>query len=393
MKKVLNILLIVSILIPSFFLYPEKVDGKTIATIRQEINKMKSDLDANKNQQKLTEQQIQTISNNISLIEKQIEESKKQIEDLKNESIQLEEDIKTKQNEIEKIISFYQLANGESSYLEYAFGAASFTDFIYRIGVTEQLTKYNKKLVKQYNEMIDANKIKLEEINVKRKELDEKSIQLGNEASKLRAQGMNLAKDQGTLEEGLEASSEELNNLIKLGCRENEEVTACYARLNSLPADTKFWRPMQSGRVTSELGGRWGDYHNGIDIADGRYGAPVYAAASGIVVSTHNFGGTGLTVHIKHSINGQRFTTAYQHLSGYAVSVNQVVDKNTVIGYVGNTGVSYGAHLHFTLLKGWNGTDWTYWDNYYWYNPTNPRDYINFPSGSNWFSDRTSYYR
>ena len=34
----------------------------------------------------------------------------------------------------------------------------------------------------------------------------------------------------------------------------------------------------------------------------------------------------------------------------------------------------------------------TYWDNYYWYNPTNPRDYINFPAGSGWFNDRITRY-
>lgn len=391
-KKLFCLVLTFILLVPTLFVFPEETDAKTIATIRQEIDKLEKNLQSNKNQQKLTEQQIQTITNNISLIENEIEESKKEVEKLKNQSIQLEEDIRVKQTEIEKILSFYQLSSGESSYLEYTFGAATFTDFIYRVAVTGQLTKYNKKLVKQFNEMIAANNAKTEEIKVKQKQLDEKIIQLGNEASKLRAQGLNLAKDEGTLEEGIKASREELNNLIKLGCYETEEVTTCYRRLNSLPADTKFWRPLKSGRITSEVGGRWGGYHNGIDIADGQYGSPVYAAAAGIVVSTYNFGGTGLTVHIKHSVNGQRYTTAYQHLSAYAVQVNQVVDKDTVIGYVGNTGVSYGAHLHFTLLKGWNGTDWTYWDNYYWYNPTNPRDYINFPAGSGWFNDRITRY-
>ena len=77
-KKLFCLVLTFILLIPTLFVFPEETDAKTIATIRQEIDKLEKNLESNKSQQKLTEQQIQTITNNISLIENEIEESKKE---------------------------------------------------------------------------------------------------------------------------------------------------------------------------------------------------------------------------------------------------------------------------------------------------------------------------
>ncbi len=58
---------------------------------------------------------------------------------------------------------------------------------------------------------------------------------------------------------------------------------------------------------------------------------------------------------IAHSINGQTYTTVYAHLSSRSVGDGAVVSKGQQIGLMGNTGDSYGQHLHFELHRGpWN---------------------------------------
>ena len=105
-----------------------------------------------------------------------------------------------------------------------------------------------------------------------------------------------------------------------------------------------------SGPVTSPFGYRWGRLHAGIDIGVG-YGTPIHAAAAGTVVLAGWTGGYGNYTCIDH---GGGMATCYGHQSSYAVSGGAQVGQGQVIGYVGNTGHSFGAHLHFEVRI--NGT-------------------------------------
>jgi murein DD-endopeptidase MepM/ murein hydrolase activator NlpD len=88
--------------------------------------------------------------------------------------------------------------------------------------------------------------------------------------------------------------------------------------------------------------------HNGIDIA-GAEGNAVYATDGGVVVYAgwSNYGYGNLVV-IDH---GSGWQSAYAHLNSYAVGCGQSVSQGMVIGGVGNTGNSSGAHLHFELYS------------------------------------------
>ena len=105
-----------------------------------------------------------------------------------------------------------------------------------------------------------------------------------------------------------------------------------------------------SGPVTSPFGYRWGRLHAGIDIGV-PYGTPIHAAASGTVVLAGWTGGYGNYTCIDH---GGGMATCYAHQSSYAVSSGASVAQGQVIGYVGSTGHSFGAHLHFEVRI--NGT-------------------------------------
>lgn len=100
-----------------------------------------------------------------------------------------------------------------------------------------------------------------------------------------------------------------------------------------------------------------GAKHNGIDLR-AAIGTPVFAAEDGVVKLLHVWNGirtTGNTnsygnmIKMKH---GRCMETLYAHLSKIEASLNQQVVKGQRIGLSGNTGNSFGAHLHFEVWKG-----------------------------------------
>ena len=127
-----------------------------------------------------------------------------------------------------------------------------------------------------------------------------------------------------------------------------------------------FLWPTTFTKISSGFGYRWGTNHNGVDISNGTYGAPIYAIADGVVYivrtgCTHNYpkqnscgcgGGYGNYVAIDHGrgSDGNSYKAYYAHMTSVAVSNGAHVKRGQVIGYVGCTGHSTGPHLHFGIL-------------------------------------------
>jgi murein DD-endopeptidase MepM/ murein hydrolase activator NlpD len=128
-----------------------------------------------------------------------------------------------------------------------------------------------------------------------------------------------------------------------------------------------FTRP-SAGYVSSTMGERWNKQHAGIDIAASGT-VPVVAAADGVVSRSYFSSTYGNVVFVTHSIGGQQWTTVYAHLSSRQVGEGAVVAKGQQVGIMGNTGHSFGQHLHFELHKG----PWNYSKS----NAVNPLNYIN----------------
>ena len=103
-------------------------------------------------------------------------------------------------------------------------------------------------------------------------------------------------------------------------------------------------RPI-NGQFTSPFGMRWGRLHAGIDLA-APTGTPIRAALSGRVILAAPTGGYGNYTCIAHSSS---ISTCYAHQSRFGATVGDQVRRGDVIGYVGNTGHSFGAHLHFEV--------------------------------------------
>lgn len=138
-----------------------------------------------------------------------------------------------------------------------------------------------------------------------------------------------------------------------LGAVENrlDLVRSGVERRQALAAATPSIWPVV-GWLSSPYGNRrdpftgGADFHPGLDIS-ADFGESVHAPADGVIVTAAMNGNYGNLVEIDH---GFGITTRYGHLSRFAATPGRQVHRGDVIGYVGSTGRSTSAHLHYEIL-------------------------------------------
>ena len=350
------------ILVLTLFFIPISLNAKTLSDLKSELQDLRNKKAAQDSEKQKTEEEYAAIKNRIQEIQYEINEGKARIEESKKKISELEEEIKVKQEEIGELFRFLQASNGENLYLEYIFGAETFTDFIYRSSIVEQLTRYNDELIEQMNKLIEENKQLQKELAEKelklkqsQEELEKNLDELGDEIDNMNSEALSTSK---LIEEKLEI----IKYYEEAGCQDYQELSSCMA----VPPSSGFTRPLVSAYVTSDFGYRIHpitnvrSLHTGIDLAINK-GTPVYASAAGVVAAelVHtSCGGNRLYIH--HIINGVEYTTGYFHLLSFNVNVGDVVTEDTVVGFVGGDSSTWyydtcttGAHLHFSLSQGW----------------------------------------
>ncbi|MGL5851343.1 MAG: M23 family metallopeptidase, partial [Phycicoccus sp.] len=128
----------------------------------------------------------------------------------------------------------------------------------------------------------------------------------------------------------------------------------CTDAATAVPAGT-WTAPLRTGsyQITSDFGprtcsGPCSTFHKGVDLGAPE-GTPVQAAAAGTVIFSGTMGTYGQMIEIDH---GGGITTRHAHLSVRITQTGQTVRGGQTVGEVGNTGRSYGAHLHFEIRLG-----------------------------------------
>ncbi|MEY8349662.1 peptidoglycan DD-metalloendopeptidase family protein [Bacillus cereus] len=119
----------------------------------------------------------------------------------------------------------------------------------------------------------------------------------------------------------------------------------CSSQANAYAQDGRWTWPVD-GRISDYFGTRNGK-HYGIDIA-ASIGTPVVAIRSGIVTKSYFSNSYGHVVFVKHG----EYEAVYAHLNKRYVLQGEHIARGEVIGEVGNTGESRGAHLHLEVHKG-----------------------------------------
>lgn len=399
MKKIFVCL----ILLMSVFTIKINVEAKTLGQFKKELSETEEKYEKNQLDKANTEEEIRVTKQKIVDLSNEKIKTSDEINKLNDDLKQLAEDIENMQSQLKSIVNYYQLSSTNSLYMEYVFNASSMTDFIYRMAVSEQLSRHRKQTIDKYNKLIEETKNKVSELAKKQVELDKLEEELSNQISRL---GENLATISSAAIDiqdeikSLKSKINEYENVYK--CKDDEEISTCQDRYykstgsGSFPSAAGFYRPVTSGVITTNFG--YSDYHGtihyGTDIGV-PHGTNVYPVADGKVVHIiykSNCGGNML--FIAHKVNGVSYTSAYYHLANINVKVGQVVTHDNVVANSGGVpwietwdNCSTGGHLHLQMATG------IYMQDYMWYSnfearSFNPRNLVSLPLEGGSFSGR-----
>ena len=135
---------------------------------------------------------------------------------------------------------------------------------------------------------------------------------------------------------------------------EADDVVGWYDEEGNSAARTLIRTPITGARLSSSFGRRkhpvsgFNAMHKGVDFA-APFGTPIIAAGSGVILESGWKGSFGRYIRIKHNAT---YDTAYAHMKSIApqIRVGKYVKQGEVIGFVGSSGRSTGAHLHYEIM-------------------------------------------
>ncbi|ASA96905.1 MULTISPECIES: murein hydrolase activator EnvC family protein [Anoxybacillus] len=366
---------------------------------QQEIERLKAEQEQLDAEIKKLDLAVEETSANIRTKQQNIEETKQQIVALRKEIEEVTARIEQRNELLKERARSLQESGGVVSYLDVLLGAKSFSDFIDRMSAVATIFEADRQMIREQEadkalkeakeEELNDNLVRLQEqlnelqklkqtLNEQIAAKEKLMAQLKEEQKHEEEKQLALEEEKELLEKQEAAMKNQLQEMIR---RQKEQEEARKRALSSrgsssesggsLPpvSDGAFMRPA-NGPITSTFGPRWGEFHYGADIGKRGASVPVVAAADGYVYRSYYSPSYGNVIFIMHYIDGQVYTTVYAHLESRLVGEGQNVSKGQMIGYMGNTGRSFGAHLHFELHRGpWNASK---------SNAVNPMQYVPF---------------
>lgn len=373
--------------------------------LQAENQQLQTQLDSLREDQAQKQAYLETLQEQISLVQEQILTTRENIQDL-NESIgQLTLKLEASQAEVQDIIDLFKqrlvalYTAGNVSTLEILLDSKSLSDFTTRMELIDTMALRDQEIIGKLEDYIAKTQADREQLEAQKQEVASLQVTLEGKEKELAAlyeeNQAALGDIQGQVyatENQLQVNEEELAESERLvqeaiaAQKRAEEEAKKQAQAAAPPAAVETPSSGENGSGTSDggsgavspptpsgggssgfdpiwplpgvtyisdhFGGARG--HKGMDIA-GPWGTPIVAAADGQVIeanATDSWGYSwGYYVLIYH--NGT-YSTRYAHMSSVAVSAGQYVTAGTIIGYEGNTGNSFGAHLHFEVYE--NGT-------------------------------------
>lgn len=346
--KKISLLLMVSVLTLSII--PTSVKAETLKDYENLLKKYQKEqanidnqMGENNKLTKEAEQEIESIKKSLTKMSQEIEQMHIDIIDYNNE-------IREKTLQTKELFEYLQMTRSENVMLEYAFGAENITDLIYRIAIVKQITEFNETKINELKDMIEYNKKREIELDNKEKEMNKRQQELSEKITKLTKQNASLNENHVSAQKQIDIYKDQIAAYRAAGCTSNMVIGVDCFNTNSVAG---WFRPIQSGYVTSEFGYRWGSLHRAVDVSNNNpYNTKIYPVAKGIVTSVYKDYYGALTVIIEHkTANGKYYSSLYTHLSSYSSNarVGKTVGPNDFIGYMGDTGYAYGPHLHLEI--------------------------------------------
>lgn len=293
----------------------------------------------------------------LKKLESQMSDLDKQIRSGQTDVSSLESDIRSAQTQIDELTARYNKAvdassdrarrlyiNGPASSVSMIFSARSFVE-LSRLQVWwERMSKQDSSTMVQAARLKGDLKERQDGLSAIKVDLNKQRVWLEQRRSLMAGARADRDRALGSVQKEIESEKREIAALEADNRRLTEALRSRPVAPNSAPPSRSGWIRPVGGPITSPFGPRWGGTHSGVDL-DGNTGDPIKAPKAGTILSIPCGSGYGICTIVDH---GGGVTTLYAHMSGKAKSSGPV-EQGQVIGYVGNTGISTGSHLHWEL--------------------------------------------
>ena len=330
-----------------------------LAEIRDDLSQAEAQVELIQSQVVLTEEEINTSQALLDRYDLQIAEKEADIQ-------RLEAQEEAQYQEFYRQVRWMEETGG-TSYLSILFEASSLAEMLDSAMIITDIMDYSNRIIDQLNAtqaQLGAARDDLaagraaqaevqQDLEARKAELEDQRAQAQALLSQIAASESEYAAKAKLLAD----SEAQINKELKEAERKYAaQLAALEAQQNANMTSGDWYWPLPGRyKISSLFGSRPDpftgkrDNHTGTDIpAPG--GTPIYAAKTGIVTTVNknkNASSYGYYCIISH---GSGYATLYAHQRQLPlVKVGDTVQKGQVIGYVGNTGNSFGAHLHFEL--------------------------------------------
>lgn len=351
-----------------------------ISSLQDKIDILQDQIDLHNQEIALIDEDIEAINDQITSVEEEIIALESQIAELDAQVLELEQE---KADTLvllgERIRASY--VSGANSPLEFLLTSDDFDFIVFleRIQLLQSIAENDNKIIAQLEDNITEINNKVAECNDATKRLNVKIAELDEAKLEYEEKKQEQVDARAEIEESEALIQADLDKIMSVVNRLDSQSDAYQAAIDQreqaildleqklsasnthygsgvVNGDMVWPLPYEDAYISSSFKIRWGKQHNGIDTCRwaGTHGADIIAVKDGVIdVASWGYGGGyGNYVVIDH---GEGVLTYYAHLSNITVSPGQRVSQGDVIGHAGNTGYSFGAHLHFGLMinGGW----------------------------------------
>ena len=413
-KKIVSIMagIMAAIMLLSLLLtlIPVPASAASSREIKKQIEQLKKDkkalegqIEDVKNQVEQNEDEVENMVNQKYAIDQEITILYEQIDNINQQLSAYTLLIADQQDELDAAEDRYEALNeknkervrameedGTVSYWAVLFKANNFSDLLDRLDMIEEIAAADKRRLQELSEAAEAvvdaqNQLIAEkdEIELTKQELDATQTQLEEKQAESQKLLNQLIEKGYELEDLHEKYEQDKNDLLDEIAKKQEEYEiqkeleyiaymATYVPPTTAPpagssgsssgGSQETTPPVSSGgwmvpcsyrQLSSPFGNRTSptagasSNHQGIDLAGPR-GTPIKATKAGVVTVRSSSRSAGNYVTIKHD---NTYSSIYMHMENSIVSKGQTVSQGQVIGYMGDSGIATGVHLHFGIIK------------------------------------------
>lgn len=358
----------------------EQVDDATVKSYEDQIAELSAQQEALLQKLRETEDSINTAMERKQYVDQLIKNTTQKIQTAEAMIADLDSQIEAKEAQIEeteKRIEAQREAflnrmaalheDGNASYLELVLGSTDIATLLTKVDYVNSMMEYDKKVIGDLTSSKEELAKTVESLEASRKAQEDAKALLEEE----RSYNESLASESESIIAQLEGDNAEwqaqYDSAVAAEAQLDAELQEYIREMQSANQNNPVFEPgsvddsgqlyvggefawplpVGVGYISSNFGSRTlngvSDYHAATDIAAPQ-GTQIFASNGGIVLRAEWHDSYGYYVLIDH---GDGISTLYAHMSLLNASAGQTVAQGQVIGYVGNTGYSFGAHLHF----------------------------------------------